>query len=81
MPTSTDSRTNLNMSLVNINRVRKLRLLSNSLTKDDVLLEQENLQLLAFKIRACRFLTAYKWPMQKQVPLCSYLTLKTNAYY
>lgn len=72
------SMTNLNMSFVNINRIGKLSLLANSLTKDDILLEQEHLQLLALRIRACRFFTADKWSMKEQVPLCSYLTLKAT---
>jgi hypothetical protein len=65
------------MSFVDINRISKLSLLSNSLTKYDVLLKQENLKLFALNIRACRFLTADKWSMKEQVPLCSYLALKT----
>jgi hypothetical protein len=41
------------------------------------MLKQENLKLFALKIRACWFLTAHKWSMKEQVPLCSYLALKT----
>jgi hypothetical protein len=77
MHTPTDSGTNLNMSFVDIDRVGKLGLLSNSLTEDDVLLKEKNLELFALKIRACRFLTADKWSMKEQVPLCSYLALMT----
>lgn len=72
------SMTNLNMSFVNINRIGKLSLLANSLTKDDILLKQEHLQLLALGIRACRFFTADKWSMKEQISLCSYLTLKAT---
>ena len=72
------SMTNLNMSFVNITRIGKLSLFANSLTKDDILLKQEHLQLLALRIRACRFFTADEWSMKEQVPLCSYLTLRAT---